>query len=172
VGVVLEVKANATPDRRIDLELKPEVTEFQGFINYGQNVTTLPATLDRIPTEIDVTADNSTPLTVVQGNALTPVFSLRTVETKVQVVDGQTVVMGGFIRSDNQDINDKVPLLGDLPLLGRLFRSKVSHVVKRNLVMFITARMVQPDGTPQYLTEGEKESQEVSLLPSQGESKK
>jgi general secretion pathway protein D len=151
VGVTLEVKANATPDRRIDLDINPDVTEFQGFINYGGDATTLSA-----DGEIS---------SMVEGVALTPVFALRSVKTLMQVVDGQTVVMGGFIRSDNQEIEDKVPLLGDIPLVGRLFRSTSSQVVKRNLVIFLTARMIRPDGRYEYMTEGEKELSEVTALP-------
>ncbi|MDD5261881.1 MAG: hypothetical protein PHD76_08540 [Methylacidiphilales bacterium] len=179
VGVTLDVKANATADRRIDLELKPDVTEFQGFINYGGDATTLGVngTISEITDPFGFLFFFFTPsgpppiVTVATGTALTPVFSLRSVETKLQVIDGQTVVMGGFIRSDNKEIEDKVPVLGDVPLLGRLFRSKVSQTVKRNLVMFITARMIRADGSPEYLTEGEKETMEVSSLPGSGETK-
>jgi len=145
IGVTLDVKANATPDRRIDLELQPEVTEFQGFINYGETI--FSSTSGAAPPVVAVTtADN-----------LKPVFSTRKVETKLQVIDGQTVVMAGFIRDDEQEIDDKVPFLGDLPLVGRAFRSKSSQSVKKNLVMFVTARMVNPDGTPKFLTEDEAE---------------
>jgi len=152
IGVTLEVKATATLDRRIDLELKPEVTEFQGFINYASDV---------------VQSIQGGPISsIAEGVALTPVFAIRKVETKVQVIDGQTIVMGGFIREDKQMIEDKIPILGDIPLVGRLFRSKVERSIKRNLVMLITARMMKPDGTPEYLTEGERESYEITLIPS------
>jgi general secretion pathway protein D len=150
IGVTLEVKANANPDRRIDLELKPEVVEFQGFINYAGNIT--------YEQEGDVFVSSN-------GVAFQPVFSLRTVETKVQVVDGQTVVLGGFIREDFENVEDKVPLLGDLPLIGRAFRSKGERAVKRNLIIFLTARMVNPDGTPKFLTPTEAEEFGVSAAP-------
>jgi len=155
VGVTLEVKATATSDRRIDLELKPEVTEFQGFINYGNDVNQLSQDIDA--------PDEAT--RVAEGVALAPVFSIRRAETKLQVIDGRTVVMGGFIREDKQQIDDKVPILGDIPLVGRLFRSKVDKSIKRNLIMLVTARMMRPDGTPEFLTEGERESFEVTVLP-------
>jgi general secretion pathway protein D len=58
-----------------------------------------------------------------------------------------------------------VPVLGDIPLVGRMFRSKSSQVVKRNLVIFLTARMIRPDGRYEYMTEGEKELSEVTSLP-------
>ncbi|MEM6602195.1 MAG: type II and III secretion system protein, partial [Verrucomicrobiota bacterium] len=146
LGVILDVKANATPDRRIDLELVPEVTEFQGFINYGESVNSATTVFPGVISQI-TTADN-----------LQPVFSVRKIETKIQVIDGQTVVMAGFIRNDEQEIDDKVPFLGDLPLVGRAFRSKTTQSVKRNLVLFVTARMINPDGTPKFLTEQEAEA--------------
>jgi general secretion pathway protein D len=152
VGVTLEVKADATKDRRIDLEIVPEVNEFQGFINYGADATSISVSEGGVTDGLTV---------VAEGQALTPVFALRKVETKVQVVDGQTVVMGGFIREDNAEINDKVPLLGDIPLLGRLFRSKTSRAIKRNLIIFTTARIINPDGTPKFLTESEADAIET-----------
>jgi general secretion pathway protein D len=154
VGVILEVKAEATQDRRISLELTPEVTEFQGFINYGGDVreATAPANADPITGEGQVR---------VQGVALTPVFSLRKVTTKLNVVDGQTVVMGGFIREDSQKIQDKIPLLGDIPLVGRLFRSESERSIKRNLLIFTTARIINPDGKPKFLTASELDAMET-----------
>lgn len=148
VGVVLDVKATASKDRRIDLELKPEVTEFQGFINYGQSPTTINA--------------NNVATAVTEGTSLTPVFSVRNLETKLQVVDGQTVIMGGFIRDDVREIEDSVPFLGDLPLVGRLFRSKSEASIKRNLTIFLTARLINPDGSPKFLTE--QEEQELASI--------
>jgi general secretion pathway protein D len=151
VGVVLEVKADATKDRRIDLELTPEVTEFQGFINYGQDAREAAVN----------TAENPEGRLLAEGVALTPVFQVRKVETKIQVIDGQTVIMGGFIRNDKISVNDKVPILGDIPLLGRLFRTKSDRDVKRNLVVFTTARIINPDGTPKFLTESEADALET-----------
>lgn len=155
VGVIMEVKADATKDRRIDLELVPEVTEFQGFINYGQGAREAAQNDDTNP-EGRLIAD---------GIALTPVFQIRKVETKIQVIDGQTVVMGGFIRNDTVEIDDKVPLLGDIPLIGRLFRSKSDRDVKRNLIIFTTARIVNPNGTPKFLTDSEAEILETAAVP-------
>lgn len=153
VGVTLEVKADATRDRRIDLEIVPEVTEFQGFINYGASATAVAVN--------NLTGNTAGQTVLAEGSALAPVFALRKVETKVQVVDGQTVVMGGFIREDSAEINDKVPLLGDIPLVGRFFRSKSSRAIKRNLIIFTTARIINPDGTPKFLTESEADAMET-----------
>lgn len=150
VGVVLEVRANATPDRRIELDVNSDVTEFQGFINYSD---------DAVFAEIrsDTNEIIGGVRTAADGFAIMPVFGVRKVATKVQVIDGQTVLLGGFIRDDYEEIEDKVPLLGDIPLLGRLFRSKAERSIKRNLMIFITARIINPDGTPKYLTTSEAE---------------
>ena len=69
-------------------------------------------------------------------------------ETQVSVYDGQTVVMGGLMREDVQKVQDKVPFLGDIPLAGRLFRTNVDQHIKRNLLMFVTAGLLDPAGQP------------------------
>jgi general secretion pathway protein D len=88
---------------------------------------------------------------LTEGIINMPVFNRRSVVTRLQVLDGQTAVLGGLIREDTQEINDKVPLLGDLPLVGRLFQSKVSERVKKNLIIFITARLIRSNGKLQYI---------------------
>jgi general secretion pathway protein D len=166
IGVVLDVTPVAYPDRRIDLTLKPKVTDFEGFVNYGSNVlqgrTDGPSLLAQVQNIPGVgTIFQILPAPIVNPNPIVsqlgtyklqqPVFNNRSVSTNIQVVDGQTVVMGGLVREDRSEIDDKVPLLGDLPLAGRLFRSKVTQTVKRNLVIFVTARLIRPTGKPKYM---------------------
>ncbi len=137
VGVRMEVEPTVGADGyTIDLNLAPEVVEFEGFINYGSPIQT--------------TAQNalgvSTTLTLTENVINQPVFSIRTLKTSVTVFDGSTVVMGGLIREDVQDVEDKVPLLGDIPILGRLFQTKAEDHFKRNLMIFVTARLIDPSG--------------------------
>ena len=75
-----------------------------------------------------------------------PIFRLRQVVTSVSVWDGQTVVLGGLLGEDQTKVKDKVPFLGDLPLVGRLFRSESSQVKKKNIVIFVTPTIVDPAG--------------------------
>jgi len=75
-----------------------------------------------------------------------PKFRLRQVTTSCIVWDGQTVVLGGLIISDVQKTKDKVPVLGDLPLVGKLFRSESSVNNKKNLVIFVTPTIIDPAG--------------------------
>jgi general secretion pathway protein D len=135
VGVRLVVKPQVTADNKtIDLSLFPEVTDFEGFINYGSQIFV-------------ANPDPANPLSLLSNNEINqPVFNTRRINTKVLIRDGSTVVLGGLIRDDIQNINDKVPLLGDLPLVGRLFQSKAITNTKRNLIIFVTANIYRNDG--------------------------
>lgn len=137
VGVRMEVEPTVGADGyTIDLNLAPEVVEFEGFINYGSPIKSAGTNALGQTEEITLTEN-----TINQ-----PVFSIRTLKTSVTVFDGSTVVMGGLIREDVQDVEDKVPLLGDIPILGRLFQTKAEDHFKRNLMIFVTARLIDPSG--------------------------
>ena len=147
-GVTLEVDPVIGPDNfTIDLTLQPQVVDFDGFINYGSPIQTV----------------STNALGISQTNVLTqntinqPVFSVRKVSTSVSVYDGSTVVLGGLVREDIQKVNDKVPILGDVPVFGRLFRSKIDQNIKRNLIIFVTARLIDPSGQPLLSTTEEEE---------------
>jgi general secretion pathway protein D len=77
-----------------------------------------------------------------------PIFSVRDISTKVTIWDGATLVMGGLTREEVKKVNDKIPFFGDIPLFGRLFRSKGESAQKRNLLIFVTANLVSPGGSP------------------------
>jgi general secretion pathway protein D len=66
--------------------------------------------------------------------------------TSVQVWDGQTVVLGGLASETVSTLKDKVPVLGDLPLLGKLFRSESKTTKKKKLLVFITPTLIDPAG--------------------------
>jgi general secretion pathway protein D len=152
VGVSLEVKPTTYPDQRIDLDItKAEVTDFEGFIDYGVPITTL------------LNNTESPPLVLTPGTINQPVFNIRSVVTNLQVLDGQTAILGGLINESTQEINDKVPVLGDLPLVGRLFQSKVSERTKKNLIIFITARLIRSNGKPEYIKTLNAEPEEEAL---------
>ncbi len=77
-----------------------------------------------------------------------PFFHTRQLRTNLLIYNGATVVMGGMITEVRRDVDDKIPILGDIPLLGRLFRSRYESSEKRNLLIFVTARLVDPSGRP------------------------
>jgi type II secretory pathway component GspD/PulD (secretin)/tetratricopeptide (TPR) repeat protein len=156
-GVTLEVEPVVGPDGvTIDLNLVPQVVEFEGFINYGSPINAVGVnTIGVIST--------SAPVLLTENVINQPVFSTRKVTTNVSVWDGQTVVIGGLMREDVQKTEDKTPIIGDIPLVGRLFRSNVDQHIKRNLIIFVTARLVTPGGLP--LNVEEEEGLQPPVLP-------
>jgi len=84
-------------------------------------------------------------------SALDPVTGLpekitRTADTMVRVRDGQTIVLGGLRQDEQRRIRSKVPILGDLPLVGALFRSSRTFLAKTDLVIFVTPRVLSSTG--------------------------
>ena len=150
-GITLEVEPTVGPDSyTIELRLAPRVIEFDGFINYGNpiNATVAQAFLVGAGDAAVSILGPSTTFEATPNTINQPVFSVREVETQVSVYDGQTVVMGGLMREDVQKVQDKVPILGDIPLAGRLFRTNIDQHIKRNLLMFVTAGLLDPAGQP------------------------
>jgi general secretion pathway protein D len=131
VGMELRVTPTVEEDDcSISLELNPKVTEFEGFMEYGGP---------------SIAISGGRTVTVPPG-FFQPVFSVREVSTRVTIWDGATIVMGGLTREEVKKVEDKVPILGDIPLLGRAFRSKGESSQKRNLLIFVTASLVSPGG--------------------------
>ena len=75
-----------------------------------------------------------------------PFFHVRSVDSTVQVYPGATIVMGGLITEMRKAMDDKIPILGDIPFIGRLFRSHAEQTSKRNLLIFVTTRLVDVRG--------------------------
>jgi general secretion pathway protein D len=141
-GVTLEVEPVVGGDATtVDLNLIPQVVEFEGFINYGSPINAVG-----VNTVAGISVSQPVELTPNVINQ--PVFSTRKVTTSVSVYDGQTVVLGGLMREDVQKTEDKVPIIGDIPLVGRAFRSNTEQHTKKNLVIFVTAKIVTPAGLP------------------------
>lgn len=136
-GVTLEVEAQIDQnDSIIELRFTPSIVEFEGFINYGSPITA-PST-DALGNPVQ---------TVITENRIEmPVFSIRSVKTGITIYDGYTVSVGGLMREDVQSIEDKVPILGDLPLVGRLFQTKAQNHIKSNLIIFVTAEIIDATG--------------------------
>lgn len=144
VGVELKVTPTVEEDDySISLDLNPRVTEFDGFVEYGGTSVAVVGTASAVIGGLG----GSTTVTVPSG-FYQPIFSTREVTTKVTVWDGATLVLGGLTREEVKKTNDKVPILGDIPLIGRAFRSKGESSSKRNLLIFVTANLVSPGGSP------------------------
>lgn len=75
-----------------------------------------------------------------------PVIDRRNAKTTVMVQSGETVILGGLIDDRDEKTLQKVPILGDIPLLGNLFRHYYTNRVKKNLLIFVTAALINPEG--------------------------
>lgn len=119
IGIILKVTPQVNAQGFIRLSVEPEVSSQTGFTSFGG-----------------------------AGGAQIPIIATRKAITQVSLRDGFTMGIGGLVESNAQDVGTRVPLLGSIPGLGRLFRSDSTSEVQRNLLIFITARTVSADGAP------------------------
>ena len=128
-GPILDVVPYVLADGyTINMALIPSVTVFNGY--------------DTPPNVPSVTGN----LNVVQLPVVLPSFTVRQVVTTVNVWDNQTVVIGGLISSTIQNSKEQIPVIGDLPMVGNLFQSSSKTTQKKNLMIFVTATIVDPAG--------------------------
>lgn len=119
IGVLLKVTPQVNARGFIKLTLSPEVSQPNGSVVFG----------GASGTEI-------------------PIIATRKATTQVSLKDGYTMGIGGLLTSNANKGQSKVPILGSLPLLGRLFRSDTKDTTTTNLIIFITAKSISADGAP------------------------
>lgn len=138
VGLTLESECTISEDRQsIDVRIDAEMNNFDGFVNYGSPVTD--------PTVNPVTGDiNSVVLT---ANAiLMPIFRPIRLNTAVTVQDGSSFVIAGLNQNSIVTVEDKVPILGDVPLVGRFFKSEGIEKSDRAMLIFVNVELKDPTG--------------------------
>ncbi len=119
IGILLKVTPQVNSQGFIKLSIEPEVSSRAGITSFGG-----------------------------AGGAEIPIIATRKSKTQVSLKDGYTMGIGGLIENTSQNGQSKVPVLGTIPGLGRLFRSDTKNVDSRNLLIFITAKTVNPEGAP------------------------
>jgi general secretion pathway protein D len=156
IGVKMGVKPDVTGDNsRVLLELEPSFVDFEGFINYGTQINSA-YTLSYY----------NTPVTIMTNIINQPVFIRRDVTLPaVEVSDGYTLLLGGLLREDIQKIDEKVPIIGDIPIFGRAFQGKTEQAVKKNTLIFVTPRILDVSGQPLNPTAGSPTTASASGPP-------
>lgn len=119
IGIILRVTPQVNAQGFIKLTLNPEVSQQNGTTTFGG-----------------------------AGGAQIPIIATRTAQTQVSMEDGFTMAIGGLMRTQTTNGGTRVPLLGDIPLLGRLFRSDTKNQEVTNLIIFITAKTINAKGAP------------------------
>ena len=113
VGTVLAVTPQIGADGWITLDITPAITSF----------------VDEIKSP--------------SGQSSAPILDIKQSSTIVRLRDGETIVMGGLIQNSSAKTIRKIPLLGDIPLLGKLFQGRAQARQKKELVVFLTPTIVQ-----------------------------
>ena len=156
IGVKMGVKPDVTGDNsRVLLELEPSFVDFEGFINYGTPIySAFAASTYGVQTLI------------LTNNINQPVFIRRDLTLPaVEVSDGYTLLLGGLLREDIQKIDEKVPIIGDIPIFGRAFQGKTEQAIKKNTLIFVTPRILDVSGQPLNPTAGSPTTASASGTP-------
>ena len=170
VGVILECTPEVTAEgQMINIELEPKVISDPEWRDYGMKVpmaSVLPDTwYDPLQSVANGVKNEMEWYSVPMEQ---PFFKERSIKTHVSIYNGATVVMGGLITEERKSMEDKIPFLGDIPFVGRIFRSRSEWSNKRNLLIFVTARLVDPRGRQITLGTGDDvngNKQEVGVTP-------
>jgi general secretion pathway protein D len=126
IGIILEVTPSINPEGLVIMDVRPEIS------------TTTQKTL------------------LISEGFEAPVFTTRSSETQVEVRDGQTIVIGGLVEDQLSENVQKVPLLGDIPLAGLLFRRTVKEKTKTELLIFLTPYVAIDDEKLTAISETER----------------
>ncbi len=143
VGVSLNVVPEVSQEgQMINILVNSKVVEHLGDFEYGMQVP-------YIQYDMNVAGMvTGAQVAYYRVSMPQPKFHFREISSLVSIYNGSTVVMGGLITERRNSFEDKVPFLGDLPFIGFLFRSRGEYSEKRNLLVFLTARLVDPAGRP------------------------
>jgi len=161
VGIILQVVPEVSAEgQMINLMLNPQVVSEPVWKNYGakipvQRQSSITANLNNITDPTTLSQILNPEPEYMELPMEQPFFHVRSVQTQLSIYNGATVVMGGLITESRKTIEDKIPFLGDLPYVGRLFRSRSEESDKRNLLVFVTARLVDPSGRAVRVSGGE-----------------
>ena len=109
--------------------------------------------------EISTLTDKTVP---ISNNAQAPVIAKRSAETVVVTADGKTVVIGGLMENNKTESQQKIPILGDIPLLGNAFKRKIKQNNKTELIIFLTPYVVPDPGALGRMTRSETTKSELA----------
>jgi general secretion pathway protein D len=132
IGIILRVTPHISEDRVVSMDVTPEISTLTG---------------ETVPISNTVNA---------------PVFAMRSAQTGVVVPDGKTVVIGGLMEDSKNKDAKKVPILGDIPLLGALFQNRSDQKSKTELLIFLTPHVVENAGELTTMTESEKNDAQLA----------
>ena len=140
LGITLSVTPVVGQDNTIRLEKLNPVF----YTHTGDEDNNMTFTVTRFPSSSGGTSKTST----MNYNLRMPILAKRELLATMTVSDGETILIGGMADNENSSRDDRWPILGDIPLLGNLFRDQQTKVINRSMLIFVTARLVDSRGTP------------------------
>ncbi len=143
VGIILRVTPFITTDGMVEMIVSPETSELADKSQW-------------VPIS-----------TGTNGAVSAPVINTRAADTVVVTPDGQTVVIGGLMLNRKEQTETKIPVLGDIPLLGALFRHRVNNNTKTELIILLTPHVVQTSAQLAAVSEKEREAMKKSITEQQ-----
>ncbi|MBO5803411.1 MAG: hypothetical protein J6R64_06680 [Lentisphaeria bacterium] len=156
VGIQFTVTPTVSSNKyTVQLDLEPSITDLTGWTDYSYDMV-----IRRNPLEDeDINTDNEDgtapilPATVVSTdlfrvNIKMPEISKRELITKLKCFDAQTMMVGGMVLDKQVNMEDRYPILGDLPIVGRLFTKAANTSSRSNLLISVSPRLISGDGVP------------------------
>jgi len=131
IGIILNVTPHINPEGLVIMDVSPEISTLTG--------TTVP----------------------ISETVSAPVFAKRSADSRVAIQDGQTIVIGGLMEDRKTENVKKVPLLGDIPILGWLFRRTVEQKTKTELLIFLTPHVAREPQALKAMSEDETAGSKV-----------
>ena len=136
VGITLEVLPVADPNKQfVNVTLNPSFVQFDGFVNYGSPINSTQQGI--LSTETVVLTENE---------ILMPIFSKQSFTTSVDVADGASLVVGGLTQEGVQSVADQTPILGSVPIIGRLFQTQARLPLTTAIIFIINVELMDPTG--------------------------
>ena len=143
IGTDLTVTAKINKGRIINLSLHPKFTAFIGEESYYMKLHQM------VRNSQGGWSDN-----VAVFRIWKPIITTRELDINIDVRDGETVVIGALSDSNISSRRDKIPILGDLPLIGRFFQSTSERAIHKSMLFFVTARLIDDRGVPVHHVDG------------------
>ncbi len=146
--VITANQKEATIEQGTEIPYQESASSGATTVEFKKAVLSLKATPqitpdNRIILDLSVKNDSVGQVVVTSGGVNVPAIDTKTIQTQVLVNDGQTVVLGGVLQTTRRDTVTKVPFLGDIPVLGNLFKTTTKTNNKDELLIFVTPKIVR-----------------------------
>jgi len=126
IGIIMNVTPHINPDGLVIMDINPEISTI---------------------------TDSTVPISETVN---APIYNTRSAQSRVAILDGQTIVIGGLVQDQKTESVSKVPLLGDIPVLGHLFRRTKEEKSKTELLIFLTPHVAREPAALQALSDNER----------------